>query len=74
MPQNFGSQAQIIGKLDCEPGLEAGIINSKLFILAQAPAGVKHAHLEPRLRIRIPNWVSGSGSRRAKMTYKSRKK
>jgi hypothetical protein len=49
MPQNFGSQAQIIGKLDCEPRLKAGIINCKLFILAHAPAGVKHAHLEPRV-------------------------
>jgi hypothetical protein len=59
MPQNFGSQAQIIGKLDCEPRLEAGIINCKLFILAQAPAGVKHAHLEPGLRIRIQlgQWI-----------------
>ncbi len=59
MSQNFGSQVQIIGKLDCEPRLEAGIINCKLFILTHAPAGVKHAHLEPGLRIRIQlgRWI-----------------
>jgi hypothetical protein len=74
MSQNFGSQVQIIGKLDCEPRLEAGIINCKLFILAQAPAGVKHTHLEPGGCGSGFNRVSGSRSRRAKMTHKSRKK
>jgi hypothetical protein len=64
--------------------LEADIINFKLFIKATDPAGVKHVHLErdvPRVADPDPagsgfNRVSGSGSgsRRAKMTHKIRKK
>jgi hypothetical protein len=46
---NSGFHAQFIAgpkKLDCQTGLEAGIINLKLFIKATDPAGVKHVHPE----------------------------